>query len=62
MKTWVSGRHLTTAHHDLHHKNPNVNFGLYFRFWDKLMGTDVMETEYDFLRPVPEPEPVPARR
>ena len=48
------GRHLiTAAHHDLHHKNPRVNFGLYFRFWDKRMGTDVMETEYDFLAPQP---------
>jgi len=49
LRSWP-GRHLiTAAHHDLHHKTPNVNFGLYFRFWDKLMGTDVMEREYDFL-------------
>jgi len=56
-KWWLRaapGRHLiTAAHHDLHHKNPRVNFGLYFRFWDKRMGTDVMETEYDFLAPHP---------
>lgn len=53
-KWWLRalpGRQLiTAAHHDLHHKNPNVNFGLYFRFWDKLMGTDIMESEYDFLQ------------
>jgi len=49
LKAWP-GRHLiTAAHHDLHHKNPRVNFGLYFRFWDKRMGTDVMESEYRFL-------------
>jgi sterol desaturase/sphingolipid hydroxylase (fatty acid hydroxylase superfamily) len=47
----ASGRHpITTPNNDLHHKNPTVNYGLYFRFWDKLMGTDVMETEYDYLR------------
>lgn len=40
---------ITAAHHDLHHRNPNVNFGLYFRFWDRLMGTDTMERDYDFL-------------
>lgn len=50
----MPGRHLiTAAHHDLHRKNPNVNFGLYFRFWDKLLNTDVMESEYDFLAPRP---------
>jgi lathosterol oxidase len=39
------GRHVITAtHHNLHHTNYKVNFGLYFRFWDKLMGTDVMES------------------
>ena len=56
-KWWLRGppgRHLiTAAHHDLHHKNPRTNYGLYFRFWDKLMGTDVMESEYDFLKPRP---------
>lgn len=48
---WPGRNLITAAHHDLHHRNPNVNFGLYFRFWDKLMGTDSMETEYDFLGP-----------
>ena len=56
-KWWLKGppgRHLiTAAHHDLHHKNPRTNYALYFRFWDKLMGTDVMESEYDFLQTNP---------
>ncbi|MDT8438243.1 MAG: sterol desaturase family protein [Wenzhouxiangellaceae bacterium] len=54
---WPGRNLITAAHHDLHHKNPNVNFGLYFRFWDKCMGTDVMESEYPFLAdraPMPE--------
>lgn len=54
LRAWP-GRHLiTAAHHDLHHKNPRVNYGLYFRFWDKLMGTDTMEQNYPFLQFRPE--------
>lgn len=35
------GRQLISAtHHDHHHKAYNRNFGLYFRWWDKLCGTD----------------------
>lgn len=35
---WVS----TTTHHDLHHSGGfNGNFGFYFTFWDKLMGTEL---------------------
>jgi Delta7-sterol 5-desaturase len=37
------GRHLISAtHHSLHHTRFDANFGLYFRFWDRLMGTDAM--------------------
>lgn len=43
-KHWISA-----AHHNLHHLNYRCNFALYFRFWDKLMGTDILETAYDFL-------------
>lgn len=32
---WIS----TTTHHDLHHSS-GYNFGFYFTFWDKLMGTE----------------------
>lgn len=30
----------TTTHHDLHHTEGRYNFGLYFTFWDRLMGTE----------------------
>jgi Delta7-sterol 5-desaturase len=34
---WIS----TTTHHDLHHAGSfNHNFGFYFTYWDKLMGTE----------------------
>lgn len=37
------GRWLITArHHNLHHTKFQRNFGLYFRFWDRAMGTDDM--------------------
>jgi Delta7-sterol 5-desaturase len=33
---WLS----TTTHHDLHHQNGRSNYGLYFTWWDRLMGTE----------------------
>jgi len=36
-----AGRWLITAsHHQKHHEKHLCNFGLYFRFWDRLCGTD----------------------
>ena len=31
---------VSTTHHYLHHQRGNCNYGFYFRFWDKVMGTD----------------------
>lgn len=33
---WIS----TVTHHDLHHAAPGYNFGLYFTWWDRWMGTE----------------------
>jgi len=33
---WIT----TTTHHDLHHSEGNSNFGLYFTWWDRFMGTE----------------------
>lgn len=30
----------TSTHHNMHHKNGNGNFGLYFNIWDTIMGTN----------------------
>jgi lathosterol oxidase len=30
----------TTTHHDLHHVEGRYNFGLYFTWWDRMMGTE----------------------
>lgn len=31
---------ITASHHHRHHEQYQCNFGLYFRFWDRLCGTD----------------------
>ena len=37
----IFGRHVISAtHHNVHHTDYNANYGLYFRFWDRLMNTD----------------------
>ncbi len=33
---WMIG----STHHDLHHKQYRFNYGLYFTFWDRWMGTE----------------------
>ena len=39
----------TTVHHDLHHAGRfDRNFGLYFRFWDRAMGTEHVDYERRF--------------
>ncbi|MEL6673720.1 MAG: sterol desaturase family protein [Bacteroidota bacterium] len=30
----------TSVHHNLHHRKFKGNYGLYFRFWDRVMGTE----------------------
>lgn len=36
----VGGWLITASHHQRHHEQYQCNFGLYFRFWDRLCGTD----------------------
>lgn len=31
---------ITASHHEHHHQKYRCNYGLYFRFWDRLCGTD----------------------
>ena len=31
---------ITASHHQRHHESYSCNYGLYFRFWDRLCGTD----------------------
>lgn len=32
----------TSTHHSIHHQKYDGNFGVYFTFWDKLMGTEIL--------------------
>ncbi len=46
---WIN----TTTHHDLHHAGSfHHNYGLYFTFWDKLMGTEHPEYHAKFAEVV----------
>jgi sterol desaturase/sphingolipid hydroxylase (fatty acid hydroxylase superfamily) len=51
---------ISAAHHDLHHVHVRCNYGLYFRVWDKLMGTDRLEHDYGFMRPAAADSPRPS--
>jgi sterol desaturase/sphingolipid hydroxylase (fatty acid hydroxylase superfamily) len=35
-----SGWLITASHHQRHHQLYRCNYGLYFRLWDRLCGTD----------------------
>ncbi|MEP7348791.1 MAG: sterol desaturase family protein [Sphingorhabdus sp.] len=43
--TWVNGKCgswlITATHHEKHHDMYRGNYGLYFRIWDRLCGTDL---------------------
>jgi sterol desaturase/sphingolipid hydroxylase (fatty acid hydroxylase superfamily) len=38
---------ITATHHEHHHENYRGNYGLYFRFWDKVCGTDIGLGRFD---------------
>lgn len=44
-KTWIGRWINTTVAHDLHHDKFHGNYGLYFLFWDRQMGT--IREDYD---------------
>lgn len=44
MSKWIVG----ATHHDQHHKFFRFNFGLYFTFWDRWMGTERHDFEPTF--------------
>lgn len=50
--TWLFEVINTSTHHNLHHRKFKGNYGLYFRFWDRIMGTEHPDyvREYDRLQ------------
>jgi sterol desaturase/sphingolipid hydroxylase (fatty acid hydroxylase superfamily) len=49
-RTGVAGWFNTVTHHDLHHQRYNVNFGLFFTLWDRLMGTLASDSDEVYRR------------
>jgi hypothetical protein len=47
----LGGWLITASHHQRHHEQYGCNYGLYFRFWDRLCGTD--RGVGDFARVMP---------
>ena len=45
LTSWIS----TTTHHDLHHSSGH-NYGFYFTFWDRMMGTEHPRYAEEFRR------------
>ncbi len=41
----IGSQLISATHHGYHHVRFDRNYGLYFRFWDRLMGTDAMPAE-----------------
>lgn len=46
----ILGIFTTVTHHDLHHEKGGYNFGFYFTFWDRVMGTEHPEYHQRFDR------------
>jgi lathosterol oxidase len=40
--------HNTSTHHNMHHKLVNCNYGLYYNFWDRILGTNHESYEQEF--------------
>lgn len=51
-RTWAFEILNTSVHHNLHHSKFKGNYGLYFRFWDRVMKTENPDyvKEYDKLQ------------
>ncbi|MEX0954607.1 MAG: sterol desaturase family protein [Rhizobiaceae bacterium] len=47
----------TVTHHDLHHARARTNFGLYFTWWDRIMGTEDPLYYKRFARAAGKPPP-----
>lgn len=41
---------ITASHHERHHAEYRCNYGLYFRHWDRLCGTDREPVDFDLRR------------
>ena len=44
-KKWFGKLWIDATHHHFHHKEFHTNYGLYFTFWDRFMGTESSKME-----------------
>jgi sterol desaturase/sphingolipid hydroxylase (fatty acid hydroxylase superfamily) len=49
---WFGKWFIGATHHDQHHRKFLVNYGLYFTFWDRWMGTEAPDFEENFKKAV----------
>jgi sterol desaturase/sphingolipid hydroxylase (fatty acid hydroxylase superfamily) len=52
-KSWIhkwTDIFTTVTFHDMHHENIKGNFGVYFTWWDRLMGTELSDYKKQFLK------------
>jgi Delta7-sterol 5-desaturase len=52
---------ITATHHQRHHDDYRGNYGLYFRFWDRLCGTDLGLGTFRYSRKISEQPNDPSR-
>lgn len=45
---WLGRWFIGSTHHSIHHRKYTVHYGLYFTFWDKMLGTDDPNYENEF--------------
>ncbi len=45
---WFGRWFIGPAHHSIHHVKYKLHYGLYFTFWDRLLGTQDVQYEQDF--------------
>jgi Delta7-sterol 5-desaturase len=45
---WLFKWHNTSTHHNMHHRLVKCNYGLYFNFWDRVMGTNHPDYEKSY--------------
>jgi Delta7-sterol 5-desaturase len=45
---WCSRWFTGPAHHNIHHRQYAVHYGLYFTFWDRQLGTEVPQSDREF--------------
>jgi sterol desaturase/sphingolipid hydroxylase (fatty acid hydroxylase superfamily) len=41
VRSWLGDQLISASRHSLHHSHFDANYGLYFTFWDRALGTDM---------------------